>query len=77
MGRFNSKPNTAGERIKRFESELRRNLPKYGRDQRIKTMEKTFQDTMKSNKDLTDVLGVEERMDRIFEEINSQVIFQN
>jgi len=32
---------------------------------------------MKSNKDLTDVLGVEERMDRIFEEINSQVIFQN
>lgn len=32
MGRFNSKPNTAGERIKRFESELRRNLPKYGRD---------------------------------------------
>lgn len=52
MGRFNSKPNTAGERIKRFESELRRNLPKYGRDQRIKTMEKTFQDTMKSNKDL-------------------------
>lgn len=77
MGRFNSKPNTAGERIKRFESELRRNLPKYGRDQRIKNMEKTFQDTMKSNKDLTDVLGVEERMDRIFEEINSQVIFQN
>lgn len=77
MGRFNSKPNTAGERIKRFESELRRNLLKYGRDQRIKTMEKTFQDTMKSNKDLTDVLGVEERMDRIFEEINSQVIFQN
>ena len=77
MGRFNSKPNTAGERPNRFESELRRNLPKYGRDQRIKNMEKTFQDTMKSNKDLTDVLGVEERMDRIFEEINSQVIFQN